>query len=347
MNFYLESTREEAIVARDWINAAYEQFPDPGGALAGRLRSTDNVQHASALDELFVHSRLAPHGRVIHEEGGVGPDFRIYHHEEYLAAIEVCSLFENAQWTAEQKRHAAIVDELNRRIPLTNWFVHFEVIRLARQPSMRRVVAWVEERLDELDDQEADPTNPLTPWVVYVAAGVELRFRFRRRRSTFSPKPTDRVVGTGQPVGGFVDSYKRMRSALEKKVQKRYDTRDKPFAIFVGDWDWACGVDQFEDALLGNEQVLVNSGELRRANNGFFGVAEDRPEGKHRQVSCVITLYGWKPWQPDNSVILRFDNPFAANPFPDEILPADYHLGVSRNKDGAWLEWSPVPPGTT
>lgn len=345
VNLYLESTRPEAVVAREWINTAYERFPDPTGEFAGRLRSTDNVQHASALDELFVHDRLVRHGRVIHEEGGVGPDFRIYHDDEYLAAVEVCSLFENKEWETEQKRHATIVDELNERIPLDTWFIHFEVIRLDRQPSINRVVAWVQARIAELPTGPADATDPLTPWVTYATDGIQLRFRFRRRRSSSPPKPTDRIVGTGQPMGGFVDSFLRLRSALEKKVQKRYDTRGKPFAIFVGAWDWACTTDQFEDALLGNEQVLIDSGEIKRSNNGFFGRNRERPAGKHQELSCVFALRGWRPWQPDNPLILRFDNPFATVPFPDDLLPADHRLGLVRDERKLWLEWTPVRPG--
>ena len=345
VNLYLESTRPEAVVAREWINAAYRRFPDPTGELAGRLRSTDNVQHSSALDELFVHDRLVRHGRVVHEEGGVGPDFRIYRDDEYLGAVEVCSLFENKEWEAEQKRHARIVDELNQRIPLEMWFVHFDVIRLNRSPSINQLVAWVRARIAELPTGPAAAADPLTPWVTYEADGIELRFRFLRRRSSSPPEPTDRIVGTGQAIGGFVDSFLRLRSALEKKVQKRYDTRSKPLAIFVGAWDSACTVDQFEDARQGNEQVLVNSGEIERAKNGFFGRNRERPAGKHREISCVVALRGWRPWQPDNPSILRFDNPFAAVSFPDELLPADYRLGVVRDERTLWLEWTPTRPG--
>jgi hypothetical protein len=46
VNFYVESTRHEAIAARAWFN----------GAFAGRLRSADDVHHASA-----VAQSAAPH----------------------------------------------------------------------------------------------------------------------------------------------------------------------------------------------------------------------------------------------------------------------------------------------
>jgi hypothetical protein len=160
-----------------------------------------------------------------------------------------------------------------------------EVIYLDLQPSINRVAAWVEARIADLPSGPADATDPLTPWVTYATDGIQLRFRFRRRRSSSPPKPTDRIVATGQPMYGFVDSFVRLRSALQKKVPKRYDTRRKPFGIFVGAWDSACTTDQFEDAFLGNEQLLINSVGIKRANNGFFGRNRERPSGKHQGLS--------------------------------------------------------------
>lgn len=107
-------------------------------------------------------------------------------------------MFENKEWEAERKRHATIVDELNKRIPLDTWFIHFEVIRLDRQPSISRVVAWVKARIAELPSGRADATDPLTPWVTYATDGIQLRFRFRRRRSSSPSKPTDRSRRTRQ-----------------------------------------------------------------------------------------------------------------------------------------------------
>lgn len=318
VNFYLKSTRPEAISARRWINEAYDRFPDPSGGLATRLRSTDDVQNASALDELLVHDLLTRRGDVKHEEGGRGPDFRLYQDGEYVAAVEVCSLFENRRWTDIQQQHARLADVVNRQIPLSDWFIHFEVIRHERQPSTNRVVAWLKQQLAALPEG-----TDIVPEITYATDEVELRFWFVRRTRSTAPHPTDRVVGSGQIVGGVVDSYLRVRSALEKKIQKRYDTRGMPFAIVVGIWDPMCNTDQLEDALLGNEQVIVRSGDVIRAGNGFFGVDRRSPTGKHREVSAVIALHGWRPWAGDSGTMVRFENPYASVPFPDDLLPAE------------------------
>ena len=347
VNFYLTSTRREAAEARKWINAAYRRFPDPAGEFYGRLRSTDDRQHVSAIAELFVYDLLVDqHSRVVHEEGGIGPDFRIYSGEEYLGAVEVCTLFEKEEWETKEKEHSRIADQLNQRIPLDKWFIEFEVIRLDRQPSINRLAAWVQAEIAELSSRPANAVDLLTPWQSYRADGVELCFRFRRRQSSLPPKPTDRVVGMGQVSGGLVDSHLRLRSALEKKVQKRYDARGKPLAIFVNGWDSMCTRDEFEDALLGNVQVVVQSGEFKRANNGFFGRDRRRPAGKHEALSCVFALHGWRPWNPGSKMILRFDNPFTIAPFPDDLLPADHQLAVVRGERKRWLAWTPAaPPG--
>lgn len=344
VNFYLESTRPQAVAARAWINAAYQRFPDDEkGTFAGRLRSADETQHYTAMDELFVHDQLIRVGRVVHEEDGKGPDFRIYREDTYIGAVEVCSLFENREWFQARQRHARIADELQKHIPLEQWYITFDLVRLHQQPSLRRIATWVKQQMAALPSVLEDPRMTTSP-VTYQTDDVELRFRFIRRVSNSAPKPTDRVVMNGQISGGMVDSYLRLRSALEKKVQKRYETRGKPLAIFVGTKDWACSLDQFEDALVGNEQILISSGEVGRANNGFFGRNKERPSGKHQDISCVFAARNWLPWEPENFTTLRFDNPFATHEFPNDLLPADHTLGLVRNEQARWLEWMPSRP---
>lgn len=344
VNFYLESTWPEAVTARKWINSAYERFPDPSGALADRLRSTDYVQHASALAELLVHERLSGRGlRVTYEEGGVGPDFRIYRDDAYLGAVEVCCLLDDRTLDKERQRHGQIADALNQRVPLDSWFARFDVIRLDRQPSVKALARWVRETIASLPTAVA-PAGTFTPPFSYREDGVELRFQFLLRRSDTPPRPGDRLVGFGRSHLGFVASYKRIRSALAEKVRKRYNTRGKPLALFAVDWDIESGLDQYEDALHGNEQVRALSGTVRRVNNGFYGTRPERPAGKHTEVSCVFVLRNFRPWAPTDAPLLRFDNPFADSPFPDSLLPADHTLVATRIEGGFRLEWSPEPP---
>ena len=79
VHWLTESTRPEAAASRQTVNRWYASFPDADGTFGERLRSEADVDHHQALDELHVHHLLTRHhDDVRYEEGGVGPDFRIY-----------------------------------------------------------------------------------------------------------------------------------------------------------------------------------------------------------------------------------------------------------------------------
>ncbi len=89
------------------------------GRLARRLRSETDSEHLGALDELFVHQLLIQHWTdVRYEENGEGPDFRIYDSGNYVAGIEVVSLFEREDWDASQRRWRRVADALSLDPPI-------------------------------------------------------------------------------------------------------------------------------------------------------------------------------------------------------------------------------------
>jgi hypothetical protein len=62
------------------VNSWYQDFPDPDGLLAAKLTSSNNEIYCGALDELYIHHALRQvEADVRYEEGGQGPDFRVYH----------------------------------------------------------------------------------------------------------------------------------------------------------------------------------------------------------------------------------------------------------------------------
>jgi len=77
VNWFLQSTRPEAIEGRRVINDLYSRFPDKSGRMRADLRGDDEKRRLSALDELLVYEMLARSYRVEYEEGdGTRPDFR-------------------------------------------------------------------------------------------------------------------------------------------------------------------------------------------------------------------------------------------------------------------------------
>jgi hypothetical protein len=343
VNFYLKSTRPVASVGRATINDWYSHFPDSNGAFLGRMRSAEDADHEGALDELFVHERLIRNVKVCYEEGGKGPDFRLYRGSEYLAGVEVLSLFMRKDWSDEQARHDRLADELNKRVSPDRWGLNFEIIRLDRTPSARRLATWVRRTVDALPPHDPTQPHPFTPpRATYAADGVHLEFEFHPRKVV---KPGDRIVGGGPAIGGWINSAERLRVALAGKAGRRYDIRERPFALCVSARDSFCSLDQIEDALYGDEQVAVPLLVTTRAGNGFFGRTPGYPLGKNRRISCVFVVENWSPWSPQDAVVLRLDNPFAERAFPDDLLAANFcFTEVNPDNNGITFDWLPGRP---
>lgn len=358
VNWFLQSTREEAKIARQAVNSSYAVFPDKNDALLKKLRSTNSSWHTQALDELGVHSLIARNSVVTYEERGGSPDFSIYHNRNYLCGVEVASILLRDDWTNEQNTHGRIADRLNAELPLDRWFLSFDVVSWPRnrEPSLGRLVDWVRNVLPELPDAPTtDPNHYTPPKATYRNRGAELRFRFFPRKPSAPDRPFGRIVGTGAMIGGFIDSKVRLRDRLRKKSGSHYQLQEAPFAIFVGLHDIFCTLDEIVDALYGTDQILVPAGPTRiaddsvkssRANDGFFGISKERPEGKNRRVSAIFAgVFTWHhPGSPTSNAI-RFDNPFALASFPTDVIPVAYSFSkVEKSDSRSSMEWIPNNP---
>jgi hypothetical protein len=345
VNFFRTSTRPTAVTARAVINGWYTRMPDEDGAFLRRLRSVRDVDHQTALDELFIHERLTGSGNVIYEEGGTGPDFRIYRASEYFAGVEAMSLFIRDAWANEHVRHERIADELNSRLTADRWFIHFEIICLERPPSIQRLVAWVRQKIEDLRDYVpiAAPSFG-APSAVYEENGVRLDFEFIPRNAD-AGITGDRIVGAGPIIGGRVNSRERLQAALSRKAGGRYDLRDQPFALFVTVHDTFCDLDDVEAALYGSQYRSILPLTTSRGYDGLFGIDGVSPDGRNRRVSCIFVLMDWLPWKPEESTVYRFDNPFAHLAFPDDVVPEDFRFGeVRRDNTHIELKWRPRTP---
>lgn len=228
VNWFLESTRPDAVEGRWVINDLYSRFPDDGGRLRAGLRSGDDERLMGALDELLVHDLLVSRYRVTYEEGeGTRPDFRLYDGGgAYVAAVEVATLFLGEDWAAEQRRQALVEDALNQRLILTTHSIQFEIRRWDDSPKLRDMARWVERTLDDLRaDLGALPLDELgTPEMIYSARAVEIAFRFLPLPASYAVRSGDRIVLGGAAIGGLINSAARLRERLDDKAVK-YDLR--------------------------------------------------------------------------------------------------------------------------
>ncbi|TDE38811.1 hypothetical protein E1295_33185 [Nonomuraea mesophila] len=357
-NWYLQSTRDEARLARQAVNSSYARFPDKGDALLDKLRSPNEIFHTQALDELGVHELINRNVVAKYEERLGSPDFSIYRDGTYVCGIEVASILLRDDWAAEQYKHGRIADKLNAELLLDRWFLSFEIVSWPsnREPPLGRLVDWVRTELARLPtDLAIDPQHYTPPEATYRSKGVELRFQFFPRKTDAPERPDGRIVGTGPMIGGFVDSKVRLRDRLRKKGGSRYDLQGAPFAIFIGLQDPFCTLDQIIDALYGTEQIVVPIGPrpisdesitFRRASDGFFGLSKERPEGKNRRVSAIFAgRFAWHRPESLRSNAIRFDNPFASTPFPSDIISVEHTFSkVDHGSNSSSMEWMPNTP---
>jgi hypothetical protein len=97
--------------------------------------------------------------------------------------------------------------------------------------------------------------------------------------------------------------------------------------------------------MYGIQRISEPSRNWPKGRDGFFGGTTTQPPGTNRRVSCVFVVMGWDPWRPNDAAILRLDNPFAKWPFPDDLLPADFHVKVAKTDNvGFRLHWVPRRP---
>jgi hypothetical protein len=296
------------------------------------------------LDELFVHQRLLDAGwsDTRYEEGGEGPDFRLYSEGSYVGGIEVASLFGREDWSSDQRRFARLADGLNERVSTSDgYFVGLQPEQLDRDPSIRKLADFVRRKIDLLPDPDevdlsSEPRNGIVE-ARYEDDGVSITVRFLPMRPGAPSRhdPDAQIVGMGPFSGGFVNSYLRLRDRIGSKAGGRYALRDRPYLVAVGIHDSFCSDDQVIDALYGGEAVVFDAqdptvNQLIRRNDGLFGIDRERPDGRHRRLSAVAT-FSFAAWSVEAAVIHIYDNPFAERPWPDEVLPARRYRATSSS----------------
>jgi hypothetical protein len=149
-DWYRTSGSPEARAARSEINTWYAAFPDRKGMLLGNLRGDSDIGIHQATDELYVHHLLSRTYEARYEEDASSQDFRLYRATEYVAGIEVFTLFLDKEFASKESRNASLVDEINRRVRPLHWYVSIDVIDWKRQPRVKDVARWLEKTVASL-----------------------------------------------------------------------------------------------------------------------------------------------------------------------------------------------------
>jgi hypothetical protein len=352
------STRPEAVAARAHINAWYRDFPDSGGKLAAKLTSTDDEVHQGAVDELYVHHCLREiEPDVRYEEGGQGPDFRVYYADHQILAVEVLSFFLRSDWAKEAHRHDELTDRLNKAFQPQGYLLDADVLRQdqGRNLPLKDLTLAAGAFLKGLPDPQVTTAaygagQPL-PWVDFVRDGIHIRFRAMPMEPDAGSltDPDTRIMATGAAIGGLVDSGERLKDRLNGKRKKPYTLDpDVPFLLAVGNHDPFCGDLEFLIAMYGLDwEAMIGVHPPLWQNqpkfSGFFGIGMgERPY--NTRFSAVGVIDSQTPqYDLTNLRWLLFDNPHARVRLPDGLLPTTRRFQASNGGTWGWQAVHPPP----
>jgi hypothetical protein len=348
------STQPEAVAARRRVNAWYQDFPDPNGQLAAKLTSSNNEVYYVALDELYVHQvlrQVAPDVR--YEEGGQGPDFRVYRDGHQILAVEVLSLFLRPEWARQARRHGELTDRLNRTFRPEGYFLHVEVLlqdpsrNLPLKALTRAAGAFLQELPDPRVATDAYQRGEPLPWRDVERDGFYVRFEAlpMKPNAASLTDPDARVVGMGPMIGGLVDSHERLKERLNAKRKKPYVLDPGvPYVLAVGNHDPFCNDLQLLMAMYGRDwEALIGGREPLWQDElkfrGFFGIRKGEPRYNTR-FSAVAVINGAVLFHhPRAMPWLIFDNSHARVRLPDGLVPTTHRF---RALDGSRWGWRPA-----
>jgi hypothetical protein len=344
-DWYRHSGSMEARAARRDINAWYRAFPDRDDKLLGNLQGDSDIGIQQATDELYVYHLLSRSYQARYEEDASSPDFRMYRSSEYVTGIEVFTLFPEKEFTSELSRNTGLVDEINRRIRPVHWYVSIDIIDWKRQPRVTHIAKWLEKKVASLPTPAENLAREEYPAAVCSGADVELAFEFLPRRKVTSPTTSEPIVALGPPMAWWSQAVRRLRDRLSHKAGSRYDHRGRPFAVLLSVRDHSCDTEDIVNALYGDDAISFHpddpdSARPIRRNNGTFGRSASNPEGRNRRLSCVFALMrGWAPGSATAPRVVRFDNPFAEQAFPSDVLAPTSRFVAQRDDSGIHMEW--------
>lgn len=254
-------------------------------------------------------------------------------------AFEVCALFPGQEFEADLARNARLVADLNHRVPARDWHALVGLVRWSGQPQPTEIARWLKSAIDDLPATGAEIAGDY-PDRTYASADIAIDFTFLPRRS---PRSCDRLTVGGPAMAEFPGYETRLRDILAKKGGSRSEHRDAPFAIFVN-LRVSCDTEDLINALYGDEAIAFDPDDLDSARpirhpNGFFARTPNNPTGRNQRVSCVFAMRGWAPGAPVQTEVTRFDNPFAARPFREGIVPAQHRFAARRESTQIRMAW--------
>jgi len=310
------STDGFAAQGRSWINQMYSQFPDPNHILRGNLLARDDASFWGAVTSLAVFDKLVSRGRtVVNDESVEGqdrrPDLQIEPGTESETVIECTALLDDQESAARDTLLAPLMDELDRRLQGSDWFVHLEPIGdFMENPPPRRIA-------DAITGDMANAPGGLMFQRTYPQWNLKVHF-FASESGTSRTRP----VGGCTPFDSArcLNDDERILDKLAQKSPRYYGVTSVPFALALAPLYTFYDRDEILDVLYD-----------RRC--GYYG-----QPGSSRRVlhSGVIVVEGVRQLGADPVVLSLLPNPDATFPINPELACVD------RAYNPASGQWSDI-----
>ena len=353
------STRPEMQQARERVETWFGQLcPAMQAGVRERLRSSDDQQLTAGFWELYLHELFTRLGYEIECASAVGNgrniDFLLRRGPSAFYLEATIARKSVAERAADARRNP-IYRALNRLQTDFTLGVTIESAGPADMRNVRTLRQRLQDWLAALDPDEAQRhwdrlgDGPMFRWDG--ASGWSLAFEAFPPRPEYRGQPAIRPLGMFMDeTGGQIDDEGPLRRALNRKAPSRYGDLELPYVVAITEEPFSSHDEEWHrtNVLFGQEAFLYGGGQptryVRIPNGVWRGPG---PAPRHRRLAAVLFTSDLAPWTIDRTELEWWDNPFANQPVPEDVVPDVVHRCQVRFDDDGAGNLSRVPAPRT
>ena len=325
-------------VAENW----FQKYPKEGRKdLRSRFRSQDDIPHAGAFFELFLHEIFTKMGFLvnIHNKEGKKPDF-LFSKENYsLFYLEGTVINCRKDFDLHNNKVIAQVYDSINNINSPNFFLWVRIEgTISSAPSVRKERIKIERWLENLDpdnyykfQKSADIYKlPIYKWEFQ---GSIIQLIAVAKPPCLRGKQGIRPIEAYLPDGvKQIDNAPMIKRSISDKAG-RYGVFDIPYIIATNILGIFPDHTDVVDALFGQEAVRIRNSEgvdeevLVRCKNGVF-IGPKGPQ--NTRVSAVLVFFDLNPFNLASNQPVLYHNPWASKPLLLNEFPFDQVVYTSN-----------------
>jgi hypothetical protein len=331
---YLDrSGRPEWIRAREQLTGWFSRLcPSMRDGVRNRLRSGDDNEFAAAQWELYLHELFLRLGYEVQCEASVpngrNIDFLVTRNGQSMY-VEATVARSSAEALAADARRNRLYRALES-VQTTAFMLDIEIRQAGSDdmPGARRLKRLLEDWLAGLDPDEVSTMYERTkglPDFDWTAQNWVLHFEALPIKQELRGEVVSRPLGMfADETGGAIDDETRLHRALKRKAPSGYGELELPFVVAIAEYGWEISDPMWHrtNVMYGHSAMEYGHGRtprsIRRPDGHWRG-----PGGSPRNSRLAAVMFASRlhHWQLDRAEIEWWDNPFAARPVDDALVP--------------------------